>query len=480
MIPAAKAPQFRIFPSALRALLAGYLFFSKPFAYVHLPGTPLFVGEIVLLIGVGEAFWIRAPMRQAIAGSAVLKALLAFMAWCAVRLSVSLYVGADSRMDAIRDSAIWYYGTYAFLVAVVAYCDATFIESFLGWFRRITPWFIIWAPLAVVLQGKQAFFSLTIPGSDTPIFGFKPSDMAVSCVMVVTFLLLGLRREGVNSRPTWSDKWLIVIGFVGIVLCGAQTRGGFLGAVLALGIVFWGMSGERRRRTISGVTPVFLIAVLIVVVFDPHVQTDRRKFSTTQLVTNLASIFGHGDKEQEGTVEWRKAFWSDVLHDSLSEKYIVAGQGFGPNLYYKYRSDAPDAVGRKCFCSAVQTDQVLRNPHNSHLDILARTGMTGLVLWLLLWGAWCSCAVGAFRQRRRRPKAHRDISLWLSAGIVSALLNAFFDPALEAPHAAIWLWVVVGFGGASFRRTWRRIPPSARQSGGVDVGPSAMSPRTAS
>ena len=32
-------------------LLAGYMLFNKAFAYIHLPGTPLYVGEMVLLVG---------------------------------------------------------------------------------------------------------------------------------------------------------------------------------------------------------------------------------------------------------------------------------------------------------------------------------------------------------------------------------------------------------------------------------------------
>ena len=35
----------------LGPLLAGYLLFDKAFAYLHLPGTPLYVGELVLVVG---------------------------------------------------------------------------------------------------------------------------------------------------------------------------------------------------------------------------------------------------------------------------------------------------------------------------------------------------------------------------------------------------------------------------------------------
>ena len=36
------------FISALILVLAGYLFFDRAFAWLHIPGTPLFIGEAVL------------------------------------------------------------------------------------------------------------------------------------------------------------------------------------------------------------------------------------------------------------------------------------------------------------------------------------------------------------------------------------------------------------------------------------------------
>jgi hypothetical protein len=48
------------FTPALGLLLWGYLF-NKTFAYVHVPGTPVFVGEIVLAISIVEVLRPPAP-----------------------------------------------------------------------------------------------------------------------------------------------------------------------------------------------------------------------------------------------------------------------------------------------------------------------------------------------------------------------------------------------------------------------------------
>ncbi|MCI0543752.1 MAG: hypothetical protein L0Z49_04795, partial [Actinobacteria bacterium] len=43
------------FEVLLPFLLAGYLLFDRTFAHLHVPGTQLFIGEIVLLFGIAGA-----------------------------------------------------------------------------------------------------------------------------------------------------------------------------------------------------------------------------------------------------------------------------------------------------------------------------------------------------------------------------------------------------------------------------------------
>ena len=45
-----------IFTQLFPFLLAGYMLIGRSFAWFHIPGTPLFVGEIVLLFGLATAF----------------------------------------------------------------------------------------------------------------------------------------------------------------------------------------------------------------------------------------------------------------------------------------------------------------------------------------------------------------------------------------------------------------------------------------
>lgn len=88
------------------------------------------------------------------------------MVVCGLRFVVSFPAHGN---DAIRDSAIWYYGIFAFLVAGAAVCDPTFTPRLLGWYRRIIPVFLVWCPIAVVLSWIPPLGF--VPGTATSITG---------------------------------------------------------------------------------------------------------------------------------------------------------------------------------------------------------------------------------------------------------------------------------------------------------------------
>ena len=133
----ARPRSFVWFTPAPGLLLGGYLFLSKSFAYLHIPRTPLFVGEVVMGIGIVEALQVRSPWRRLLATAPVLKALAAFMAVCSVRLIRDLPV---YQLDAVRDSSVWYYGIFAFLAAAAALRDPTFVPRLIRWYRLVLPW----------------------------------------------------------------------------------------------------------------------------------------------------------------------------------------------------------------------------------------------------------------------------------------------------------------------------------------------------
>jgi O-antigen ligase len=438
-----RTPAFRWFTPALGLLLGGYLFFDKSFAYLHVPGTPVFVGEIVLGIGIFEALQLRSPWYRLLRGSAILRMLLAFMGPCALRLTVDL---PRYRIDAVRDSSIWYYGIFTFLVAAAAVSEPTFLPRLLRWYRKALPWYFLWAPVAVALTEVDSLASIYVPGTGTPVNAFKTTDIAVHVGMGLAFLWLGIDRMA-GARPARSRDLLIsVVGLIALLVVGSQTRGGFLAGLATLGVVFAFLpSGRRRRIALSAMTGL-LVALAVVLLLNLRIEGDRRDVSVQQVAANLSSLAGHQSSDDlAGTVAWREGLWRQVLDDLLRTRAWLTGLGFGEILPERYDVDAGVA-------SSGTSTQPLRSVHNSHLTLLARIGFPAFGLWVLLWLTW---SAHLLRWIRRRPEGVRDPAtatvVWLLASVPGFLVGAYFDPSLEGPHAAIWLYTLVGLGAAATR-----------------------------
>jgi hypothetical protein len=154
-----------------------------------------------------------------------------------------------------------------------------------------------------------------------------------------------------------------------------------------------------------------------------------------QMVQNLMSIFGSSsDNGLEGSKQFRLAWWGHIVDYTVFGKYFWTGKGFGVNL--------ADVDG---FQST--SDHSLRSPHNTEMTVLARMGVPGLLLWLLLQGAF---GVGLLRAtlayRRAGDWQLAAVGGWIFAYWVAMLVDTSFDPYLEGPQGGIWFWVIFGLG----------------------------------
>ena len=375
------------------------------------------------------------------ATSTLLKVLLAFMGICFIRFLIDFPV---YRLDALRDSSIWYYGACALLVSAAACCDPAFVPRLLGWYWRILPWFLLWAPVAVVATQSKALTAISVPGSSTPINSFKTGDLQVHVALALAFLWLGGGRFAGAHRSRYLGTLLSTIGMVTLLMAGSQNRGGLLASLVVLTIALAYLPPGRRRRVVVGAVGGLAVAVALVMLLDLRVQGERRDISLQQVATNIKSVLGGEEEaggELSGNVHWREDYWGQVLKDSLAPKNKLHGLGFGPLLPSRF--EVP-----------VEADnpQPLRNAHNSHLTILARAGLPAFTLWAVLWLAWIGLLAGWIR---RRPGGVRDpgaaVAVWLLAAGPAFLINAFFDPVLEGPQGGIWLFTLLGLGAALLR-----------------------------
>jgi O-antigen ligase len=434
---------FEVFSWALLVILTGYMFLGRPFAYLAVPGTPLFVGELVLLLGAVEALVAGRAVVALIRVSATLKLLLVFMAWCTFRLLGG--VGAHG-LDAVRDSALWYYASFAFLVATAAVVDDRFVPRLLAWYRRVIPVFLLWAPVAVFGSRVSALDEVTIL-TDTPVNGIKPGDVAVHVAMAIVFLWLRLDQLDLRGKlPTWRAA-LPYVGLAALLVAGSQGRSGFLGALLTLAVGLFMLSNAERRRILLSTATGLALIVGVALAFDLRFsfgEEGSREFSVQQVAANVLSVVGPGggstdSGELQGNADWRRVYWGGVLKDARSPEYLLTGQGFGTILSYRYGIEDPDD----------QRQAPLRSVHNSHLTVLARVGVPGLVLWVLVFVVWFKGMARWIRGRWSQVWAPvARLAAWTAGSVLGFLFHTTFDPAMDGPMAGIWVWSLVGLGVA--------------------------------
>jgi hypothetical protein len=169
-----------------------------------------------------------------------------------------------------------------------------------------------------------------------------------------------------------------------------------------------------------------------------------RSATLQQLIDNLLSVFGSSsDRNLEGTKQFRLAWWGKIVDYTVFGKYFWTGKGFGVNL--------ADSDGFQ-----TNADDSLRSPHNSEMTVLARMGVPGLLLWVLLQGAF---GIGILRatlaHRRAGDLQIAAVGAWILAYWVAMMVNTSFDPYLEGPQGGIWFWVIFGLGLVVMRQVPR-------------------------
>jgi len=405
-------------------LLAGYALFDKGFAYViRVPGTPIYAGEIVMLVVLGMACAATPYFHRGLERSTVAKLLLVFAAWGVVRTVP--YLG-QYRFDAVRDAALWYYSLLAVAVCALVLADPDLVPRWAGWYRRLIPWILALGPVSLLLARTPV--GPIVPGSGISFWDHKQGNIAVHVTIAMAFLWLVPDTKGRNRT--------LLTGLATIVLLmvATQNRAGFLAALAGLAVL-WLLTARRLRMVLAMLAAV---ALLFAVGWGLNIHVkgaQNRELSIGQLVQNVRSLTGQGSNANgnlASNVEFRDQLWSGVLKKVKTDKKVLTGLGAGTNIAAQLGFQGQQATQ-------------LRSPHNSHLDVFARFGLIGFAIWAAIWGAWFTVALRArWRLRRRGYALGAGLVGVAIVGVTAILVNAYFDPTIESPQVALWLWTLVG------------------------------------
>ncbi len=439
----------RWFIRAAIVILLGYVFFDRAFAWIHVPGVPLFAGEVLLFLAI---LYLVSHQRETVSllrNTPILQIAGLLFVWGLVRLAFDVPVWG---IDALRDSAQTNYILIGLAVAgVVASSDASARRN--GKIRTAVPLLIVvWAPIAITISRLYSDSAPFIPGSATSVLSFKPGDYELFAAAVVAYVWANGDRYSPRSKHI-----ITAFGLVGVLVGSTLNRGGMLGAIAILVIASLFFAQETRRRYFAVLFSIVAGLILTLAVSGIAVSLGSRELSLNQLIMNVASITGESEVGSlQGTVNWRIENWQAILEGTASGDEWLMGLGYGPNIADEYG-----------FQAVPRPSQPLRNAHNSHLTLVARLGLIGTAIWFVFL-LQLALSVNSHARRRAQPTEG-----WIVAVLIGTCIAAIFDPVLEGPQIAIPFWVLVGaLGGLRYRRTLKRsqLATSRLEPGQLAVG----------
>jgi O-antigen ligase len=253
---------------------------------------------------------------------------------------------------------------------------------------------------------------------------------------------------------------LIALNFFTIALGATQTRGGGLACLVATVLIFVLMDRRRRARVLMALFAGAFTLLTLAVVTGASYHTSNRTVSASQLFENAQSLFGSSGgggsgpsgvgsgAKLETSVILRTHLWGNVLHVDTSTGHFETGLGFGPNLAQL------GGLQQRSVSSAAA--EQLRSAHNSLLDVLARAGLIGAMLFALFWVGWF---VRMWRSRRMAGDDDtRGVIGMCICAVTAIFINCFFDPTLEGAQVAAVAYTLAGIGVICARTSIVGVP----------------------
>jgi hypothetical protein len=415
-------PRALSFYAALHcAWFALYALLGKGFAYAG--WQPFFAGEILLTAAIFALFFTGRVRALVLTPLGIIMAC--FLAWQAACMVPYLETYG---LDSLRDSVIWAYSAFAWVVAALILRLRRPIEFLLSRYLVFVRLYLFLGPIAwlatLYLRDQLPVWS----GTSVTIPLIKGGDYAVQLAGIFAFTYLGLRGSSI-----W---WAVVV--VAEAILGMASRGGLVAFLSACALIVMLRPRARRTFTTLAVALVLIaLAATLDVRFTPPGTT--REMSFDLLSSSLLSVVSESERaDLENTKGWRLRWWSHISDYTFSGAYFWTGKGYGINLA---DSDGFQVGSR---------EEPLRSPHNSHLTILARSGVPGFVSWIALQVAWIVAMMRSYWKAKEHPDATWcRLFAWLIAFWMAFVIEAGFDVSLEGPMAGIPFWSIFGVGWGS-------------------------------
>jgi O-antigen ligase len=126
-------------------------------------------------------------------------------------------------------------------------------------------------------------------------------------------------------------------------------------------------------------------------------------------------------------MRWYSEVWERARSTPTN---LLVGEGFGKPLLEH---------------TVTKQGVAVRQPHNTHLSVLARLGLVGVAFWMLFHFLLVRRFVHVLRRRGQLDKKHSDLMLWLFIFYILFMLVTSVQPYLEFSYGAIPFYFLTGF-----------------------------------
>lgn len=407
----------------------GYICMGRGFAGLHIPGVPIYVGEVLLVM---SCVYIFKEFNRTGFTSFQMILLLPLSVFSILILKDSLFRGHDL-MYVFRDSATVYY-----LLFLLLYSSRGCAPFFTRIIDVLSKYHLL-VGLSLLLHSVLGAFWATFLVIGDDIYGLFHMP---GCLVppLATFLIVVLSEKRHLEKVNGLELASISFSIGAIILC--QSRGGILGALVALAYYICFLVKGRVRFISQQVLAFILIAIIILSLgtvirtfqerlFEEPYQQEFRLYSMETLFFKFQDLVDpQGDEYKGSTGQGRLDWWRVLIEYNLaSMETLIFGQGFGKNL-------------GECFNYSKENT---RCPHNAWLTIFGWSGLIGALMYFIVFSNVYLFLTAA--RMRLNGDEHSSGRLACNTGLVfliAVIVSSMFDTSLSSPVTEIPLYIYLG------------------------------------
>jgi hypothetical protein len=399
--------------------LTGYMVLNYGFENLtlHLGGAPLIIGYGLMYAALALAVFSRRHFVIAALKEPAVLCLTALLVLTSLHLVFDI---PSYGIWAVRDASLFLDGIFFLLGLLWASKKSSTIPLLKGLFVI----FLLNLMYAYTYPWNEQIQSWS-PASGVfirvPVLGRYHSTYVVLLAGALFCLALGTY---VVTWPRWTMVLLTVAQLFGLGI--HEYRSTYIS--IAVILILLTFLGELRKSAIllTTLASAFLVLVLI-----------------TSLNIKIAGRFGDvnagffqehirslsGASGTPGSNIEARVYWYGEVADRI-RSHMLVGEGFGKPLTSEINP---------------QNGSIIRQPHNSHISVLARLGAAGLGVWLLFHFCILKRFIHILRKREYRDAKAYQIALWFFIFYTILMIVSSVQPGLEYPTGSIPFYFCTGF-----------------------------------